>query len=73
MCILVVSPFSIDLIIKALKYSNEIIPTDENGVSNSDCIQFGLDNYEQVDDILKIIYYPETPRKVEYFIKEGRY
>jgi len=46
MCILVVSPFSIDLIIKALKYSNEIIPTDENGVSNSDCIQFGLDNYE---------------------------
>jgi len=46
-----------------LKESNAIIesikltPTDGNGVSNSDCEQFGLDNYEQVDDVLKTVYY----------------
>ena len=46
-----------------LKESNAIIesiiltPTDGNGVSNSDCEQFGLDNYEQVDDVLKTAYY----------------
>ena len=46
-----------------LKESNAIIesikltPTDGNGVSNSDCEQFGLDNYEQVDDVLKTMYY----------------
>ena len=46
-----------------LKESNAIIesikltPTDGNGVSNSDCDQFGLDNYGQVDDVLKTAYY----------------
>ena len=34
-----------------------LIPTDGNGVSNSDCEQFGLDNYKQVDDVLKTVYY----------------
>lgn len=47
----------IDLKIKALAYSIILTPTDGNGVSNSDCEQFGLDNYEQVDDVLKTIYY----------------
>jgi NAD+ synthetase len=41
----------------ALLQSIKLIPTDGNGVSNSDCEQFGLDNYEQVDDVLKTIYY----------------
>lgn len=41
----------------ALKESINLIPTDGNGVSNSDCEQFGLDNYEQVDDVLKTVYY----------------
>ena len=44
---------------EALKASIELIPTDGNGVSNSDCEQFGLDNYEQVDDILKVMYNSE--------------
>lgn len=43
----------------ALKLSKSLIPTDGNGVSNSDCEQFGLDNYEQVDDILKTMYFNE--------------
>ena len=47
----------IDLKIKALAYSIILTPTDGNGVSNSDCEQFGLDNYSQVDDVLKTIYY----------------
>jgi len=41
----------------ALLESIKLIPTDGNGVSNSDCEQFGLDNYEQVDDVLKTMYY----------------
>ena len=41
----------------AIEKSINLIPTDGNGVSNSDCDQFGLDNYEQVDDVLKTIYY----------------
>ena len=45
---------------KALKASINLIPTDGNGVSNSDCDQFGLDNYEQVDDVLKTMYYNEN-------------
>lgn len=49
----------------ALKKSIELIPTDGNGVSNSDCEQFGLDNYEQVDDVLKTMYY-STSNKEEY-------
>ena len=42
---------------KAILKSISLIPTDGNGVSNSDCEQFGLDNYEQVDDVLKTMYY----------------
>jgi len=40
-----------------IQASIKLIPTDGNGVSNSDCEQFGLDNYSQVDDVLKTIYY----------------
>lgn len=43
----------------ALLQSIKLIPTDGNGVSNSDCEQFGLDNYEQVDDVLKTMYFPD--------------
>jgi NAD+ synthetase len=42
---------------EALRDSKQLTPTDGNGVSNSDCEQFGLDNYEQVDDVLKTVYY----------------
>lgn len=42
---------------KAIYESTKLIPTDGNGVSNSDCEQFGLDNYEQVDDVLQTMYY----------------
>ena len=42
---------------EAIRKSMALIPTDGNGVSNSDCEQFGLENYEQVDDVLKTIYY----------------
>jgi len=42
---------------QALLASIELVPTDGNGVSNSDCDQFGLDNYKQVDDVLKTVYY----------------
>ena len=42
---------------QALLASIELTPTDGNGVSNSDCEQFGLENYEQVDDVLKTMYY----------------
>lgn len=44
----------------ALLDSINLTPTDGNGVSKSDCEQFGLDNYEQVDDVLQTMYYPET-------------
>jgi NAD+ synthetase len=44
----------------ALLQSIKLIPTDGNGVSNSDCEQFGLDNYEQVDDVLKTMYFDEN-------------
>ena len=55
-----------------LKESNAIIesikltPTDGNGVSNSDCEQFGLDNYEQVDDVLKTMYYSNKKSSHSY-------
>ena len=42
---------------QALLASIELTPTDGNGVSASDCEQFGLENYEQVDDVLKTMYY----------------
>ena len=46
----------------AIRSSLLLTPTDGNGVSSSDCEQFGLDNYEQVDDVLKTMYYG-TPFK----------
>ena len=44
----------------AIRESIKLIPTDGNGVSSSDCEQFGLDNYEQVDDVLKTMYEPKV-------------
>lgn len=46
----------------ALKESIKLTPTDGNGISSSDCEQFGLDNYEQVDDVLKTMYYPRLDK-----------
>ena len=43
----------------AIRESIKLTPTDGNGVSNSDCEQFGLDNYSQVDDVLKTMYFPD--------------
>lgn len=44
----------------AISESMKLIPTDGNGVMNGgDCAQFGLDNYEQVDDVLKTMYFPD--------------
>ena len=45
---------------KAIYESVKLTPTDGNGVSSSDCEQFGLDNYSQVDDVLKTMYFPEN-------------
>ena len=47
----------------AIWQSMSLTPTDGNGVSNSDCEQFGLDNYEQVDDVLKTMYYDPIGQK----------
>lgn len=44
----------------AICESIKLVPTDGNGVmSGGDCAQFGLDNYNQVDDVLKTMYFPE--------------
>lgn len=61
----------IDLAISALKESIALTPTDGNGVmSGGDCAQFGLDNYNQVDDVLKTMYFnnieDETEKANEY-------
>ena len=46
---------------EAIQASILLTPTDGNGVmSGGDCAQFGLDNYEQVDDVLKTMYFPEN-------------
>ena len=46
---------------KAIYESVKLTPTDGNGVmSGGDCAQFGLDNYEQVDDVLKTMYFPKN-------------
>jgi NAD+ synthetase len=55
----------------ALKDSMNLTPTDGNGVmSGGDCAQFGLDNYNQVDDVLKTMYFnnieDETEKANEY-------
>lgn len=63
--------------IQALRFSIGLTPTDGNGVSKSDCDQFGLDNYEQVDDVLKTMYYSELvpttkfKEKIEQYKKQG--
>ena len=55
---------------EAICLSILLTPTDGNGVSNSDCDQFGLDNYNQVDDVLKTMYFnegsPIDSQKEEY-------
>ena len=58
---------------QALRTSMNLIPTDGNGVmAGGDCAQFGLDNYEQVDDILKTVYFPKfvTLEKLEVYNKD---
>ena len=55
--------------LKALELSIELTPTDGNGVSKSDCEQFGLDNYSQVDDVLKTMYYRKNS-DIKYYDKE---
>ena len=50
--------------------SIKLVPTDGNGVSNSDCEQFGLDNYEQVDDVLKTMYYNHYPNSIRALNKD---
>ncbi len=56
----------IDLAISALKESIALTPTDGNGVmSGGDCAQFGLDNYSQVDDVLKTMYFSNIKDKTE--------
>ena len=45
---------------KAIYESVKLTPTDGNGVKDGgDCTQFGLDNYSQVDDVLKTMYFPD--------------
>ena len=56
---------------QALLASIKLTPTDGNGVmSGGDCAQFGLDNYSQVDDVLKTMYFSnikyETKKMDEY-------
>ena len=56
---------------QALLASIKLTPTDGNGVmSGGDCAQFGLDNYSQVDDVLKTMYFSnikyETEKAIEY-------
>ena len=53
----------------AIRESIKLIPTDGNGVSSSDCEQFGLDNYNQVDDILKTMYYRKDS-DIKYYDKD---
>ena len=57
----------IDLAIQALRKSIALTPTDGNGVmAGGDCAQFGLDNYEQVDDVLKTMYFKAGMDSSEY-------
>jgi NAD+ synthetase len=63
-------PIKHNLQSKAILESMKLIPTDGNGVSNSDCEQFGLDNYEQVDDVLKTVYYNHYPNSIRVLSKD---
>lgn len=59
--VLAIRTEQISLAIQALKQSIDLTPTDGNGVmSGGDCAQFGLDDYDQVDDVLKTMYFPEN-------------
>lgn len=50
----------------AISESIELTPTDGNGVmSGGDCAQFGLDNYNQVDDVLKTMYFSNIEDETE--------
>lgn len=50
---------------QALLASMKLVPTDGNGVSSSDCEQFGLDNYAQVDDVLRTMYFSNIEDETE--------
>ena len=51
---------------EAISLSILLTPTDGNGVmSGGDCAQFGLDNYNQVDDVLKTMYFNNIEDKTE--------
>ena len=51
---------------EAISLSILLTPTDGNGVmSGGDCAQFGLDNYSQVDDVLKTMYFNNIEDKTE--------
>lgn len=62
---------------KAIYESIKLTPTDGNGVSNSDCDQFGLDNYEQVDDVLKTMYFNNNSvfkpgkKSIDFYNEQG--
>ena len=46
---------------EAILKSMKLTPTDGNGVmTGGDCAQMGLENYEQVEDVLKTMYYGKT-------------
>lgn len=50
----------------AICESIKLVPTDGNGVmSGGDCAQFGLDNYSQVDDVLKTMYFNNIENETE--------
>ena len=56
---------------QAILESIKLTPTDGNGVMyGGDCAQFGLDNYEQVDDVLKTLYFPEGGMDNEKYKEE---
>lgn len=51
---------------EAISLSILLTPTDGNGVmSGGDCAQFGLDNYSQVDDVLKTMYFNNIENETE--------
>ena len=50
---------------QALLASIKLTPTDGNGVSSSECEQFGLDNYAQVDDVLRTMYFSNIEDETE--------
>ena len=58
---------------EAIRDSINLTPTDGNGVSNSDCEQFGLENYEQVDDVLRHIHFGDIQTPSILSELEGKY